>query len=101
MAEQWMVRVITEGFDNGAPFSEWADLGFDSAPEGWEGRNGKIGVTNNLESGYDLMLFRHKPCGIVWSFGAGIVGPRAFRSLLTEHPKICQGKVEISSKEGK
>lgn len=99
--QEHAIREIAEGFESGKPFIDldWDDLGFESAPKGWEGRLAKIVPTGQPGGGGDFMLFKHQPCGKIWRFGAGIVGPRAIRNVLVEHPKSCQVSVSADRKQ--
>lgn len=95
MPEQGGIRTeILEAFENGKPLSnlDWDDFDFTSTPEGWVGKWGKVVSTGLSGGGGDFMLFRHLPCGKIWTFAAGIVGPRAVKNVLIGHPKTCQGK---------
>ncbi|MEK7091143.1 MAG: hypothetical protein AAB887_01385 [Patescibacteria group bacterium] len=101
--QEHTIREIAEGFEEGKPFvdSDWDDFGFESTPEGWEGRRGKIVVPTGLSGGGGaFMFFKHQPCGQVWRFGAGFVGPRAIRNVLVEHPKSCQKEVHLRDLRG-
>jgi hypothetical protein len=89
--QEWLKKEIGEQFDQGKPLNnlDWDDFGFASAPEGWEGKTFRIVPVGLSGGGGDLMLFKHTPCGQIWRFAAGFVGPRAIKNVLVEHPKSC------------
>ncbi|MFZ2202349.1 MAG: hypothetical protein WAV56_03035 [Microgenomates group bacterium] len=79
--QEGVKREWIEGFESGKPFVDldWEDMGFNSPPEGWEGR-----------MGVEFVYFKHNSCGGVWRKVAGFVGSRAARSLIDGHSGSCQ-----------